>query len=105
MSSRCVDDEPNDKAADESPARLWQVTELRWAAAAGLLLLASLLVGRNDLDCASDILAFLAAATGSWTFMPGTMRSLRRRKIGVGTLMIMAGLAQSPSANTKKQRR
>ena len=92
MSACCADDEPNDDAEDESPARLWQVTELRWAAAAGLLLLASLIVGWNDLGRVSDVLAVLAAATGGWTFVPGTMRSLRRRKIGVGTLMTMAGL-------------
>ena len=92
MSACCDDDEPDDNAEHESPARLWQVTELRWAAAAGLLLLASLIVGWSDLGRVSDVLAVLAAATGGWTFVPGTLRSLRRRKIGVGTLMTMAGL-------------
>ncbi len=92
MSSCCADDEHEDNFDDESSDRLWQVTELRWAAAAGLLLLASLIVGWADFDRASDVLAVLAAATGGWTFVPGTLRSLRRRKIGVGTLMTMAGI-------------
>ena len=68
------------------------MTELRWAAAAGVLLLASLIVGWSDLDRASGVFALGAAATGGSTFVPGTMRSLRRRKIGVGTLMTIAGL-------------
>ena len=58
----------------------------------GVLLQASFIVGWDNLHRASDVLAIAAAATGGSTFVPGTLRSLRRRKIGVATLMTIAGL-------------
>ena len=93
MSACCAGDEPDVGAqGEETPPSLWKVSEIRWAAAAGVLLLASFIVGWNNLHRASDVLAIVAAVTGGSTFVPGTLRSLRRRKIGVATLMTIAGL-------------
>ena len=93
MSACCADDEPpgGGLETEETPERLWQVSELRWAAAAGLLLLTSFLLAWSNSDRASDIVAIGAAIIGGWTFVPGTLRALRRRRIGVGTLMTIAG--------------
>ena len=93
MSACCADDDqPGDGIeAEETPEHLWQVTELRWAGAAGLLLLTSFILSWSNRDRASDIIAIGAAITGGWTFVPGTLRALRRRRIGVGTLMTIAG--------------
>ena len=93
MSACCADDEPpgDGLETEETPEHLWQVTELRWAAAAGVLLLTSFILAWTNNDRASDIVAIGAAIIGGWTFVPGTLRALRRRRIGVGTLMTIAG--------------
>ena len=96
MSACCGDDHPdngdNEKEDEATPESLLQVSEIRWAAVAGLVLLASFIVGWNDLRRAADVLAVVAAGVGGRTFVPGTLRSLRHGKIGVATLMTIAGV-------------
>ena len=93
MSACCGDDHiDGDDDRAETAETLVQVSEIRWAAAAGVILLASFIAGWNDLHRAADVLAVVAAGVGGRTFVPGTLRSLRRGKIGVGTLMTIAGL-------------
>jgi cation-transporting ATPase G len=92
----CGDDEPrNDEGEvdEREPERLWEVSELRFAAAAGLFLLAGFVA---DLADASGSLVTglyaVALALGAWTFVPGTLRLLAKGKIGVGTLMTIAAV-------------
>ncbi|MGC7095289.1 heavy metal translocating P-type ATPase [Amycolatopsis lurida] len=74
----------------ETPQKLWQVREIRLAAAAGILLAAGLAAGWLGSPVTETVLHLLAAAIGGVTFVPGTVRALWRRRIGVGTLMTVA---------------
>ncbi|MHA4819575.1 heavy metal translocating P-type ATPase [Streptomyces aculeolatus] len=73
-------------AAEAAPAALWQVRELRMAAAAGVLLVGSLLSAGS----AATALQAAALLAGAATFVPGTLRALRRGRLGVGLLMTVA---------------
>lgn len=92
----CGDDEPrNDDGEQEEhePDRLWEVSELRFAAAAGVFLIAGLLAGLNDSpEWTVTTLNGIALALGAWTFVPSTLKRLARGKIGVGTLMTIAAV-------------
>ncbi|MBW0274458.1 ATPase P [Nocardia sp. MH4] len=91
----CGHDEPvGDGEADErEPEKLWEVSELRAAAVAGVLLVAALIVGwtggPRPIELGLQIAALLA---GAYTFVPSTLRRLARGKIGVGTLMTIAAV-------------
>ena len=83
-----------DVEADErAPERLWQVSELRFAAVSGVFLVAALIVGWTDgprpVEVALEVVALLV---GGYTFVPGTLRRLATGKIGVGTLMTIAAV-------------
>lgn len=84
----------NDRDEDErEPERLWEVSELRAAAAAGVLLLAGYVVGWTDGPRPIEIgLYALALAIGAATFVPSTVRRLAKGQIGVGTLMTIAAV-------------
>ena len=92
----CGDDEPRQgdgELEEHEPERLWEVSELRFAAAAGLFLLAGFVAGR--LDAPGSVvtgLNALALALGAWTFVPNTLKRLAKGKIGVGTLMTIAAV-------------
>lgn len=75
---------------DAGAQRLWQVRELQMAAAAGVLLLAGFLARWLGSELSGVGLHLVAAAVGGSTFVPSTLRALRRRRIGVGTLMTIA---------------
>ncbi|WP_433871679.1 heavy metal translocating P-type ATPase [Saccharopolyspora sp. CA-218241] len=75
---------------DEQPQRLWQVRELRLAAVAGLLVGAGFLAGWAGSPGTGLVLHGVAALVGGVTFVPGTLRALRHRRVGVGTLMTIA---------------
>ncbi|MFC4950101.1 heavy metal translocating P-type ATPase [Pseudonocardia sp. GCM10023141] len=77
-------------ATVEAPQRLWQVRELQLAAVAGILLGAGFLAQLAGSDPTGIVLHVAAAAVGGATFVPATLRALRRRRIGVGTLMTIA---------------
>jgi cation-transporting ATPase G len=91
------DNEPrnNDdgKLEEHEPERLCEVSELRFAALAGLLLIAGYIA---DVNVASESVATglnaIALALGAWTFVPSTLRRLAKGKIGVGTLMTIAAV-------------
>ncbi|MCM3515144.1 cation-translocating P-type ATPase [Nocardioides sp. P86] len=75
------------------PVRLRDVRELRIAGAAGVLVLLGFLVPLlgGPLATGSGVAAHLAAAAlGGVTFVPGAVRGLRRRRVGVATLMTIA---------------
>ncbi|WP_286968254.1 MULTISPECIES: heavy metal translocating P-type ATPase [Arsenicicoccus] len=91
----CGDDEttPAGKDAEEHEAeRLWEVSELRFAAVAGVLLLAGLVAGSVEQSTVALVLNWVALLVGAWTFVPSTLRRLVKGKIGVGTLMTIAAI-------------
>ena len=91
----CGHDEPLPQGeADREPETLWQVTEIRAAAVAGVLLLAGLVLGwtatgPHAVELTAYVLALLVAG---YTFVPSTLTRLARGKIGVGTLMTIAAV-------------
>ena len=91
----CGDDEPRVEGAEEErePERLWQVSELRAAAVAGVFLLAGFVAGLVDAPRPVGIgLNTVALLVGAWTFVPNTLKRLAKGKIGVGTLMTIAAV-------------
>ena len=78
---------------EREPERLWEVTELRFAALGGVFLLAALVADLSDAAGSTVTgLNVAALALGAWTFVPSTARRLARGKIGVGTLMTIAAV-------------
>ncbi|MEU6646038.1 cation-translocating P-type ATPase [Saccharomonospora sp. NPDC046836] len=92
MSAQCCDTGENQHhdEHDEQPRRLRQVREVQLAGTAGVLVAAGYLSGWLGSEPAGLALHLTAAALGGWTFVPGTLRALWRRRIGVGTLMTIA---------------
>ncbi|RIT15755.1 cadmium-translocating P-type ATPase, partial [Mycobacteroides abscessus] len=93
----CGHDEPRtagEADADErEPERLWEVSELRFAAVAGVVLLAGYVVGWSGGPRTVEVGLYAAAlAIGAYTFVPATLRRLAKGKIGVGTLMTIAAI-------------
>ncbi|ORA60884.1 MULTISPECIES: heavy metal translocating P-type ATPase [Mycobacteriaceae] len=93
----CGHAEPAGSDADgghqREPERLWEVSELRFAALAGVVLLAGYVVGwTGGLRPVEIGLQATALAIGGYTFMPSTLRRLAQGKIGVGTLMTIAAV-------------
>ncbi|MEN3225131.1 heavy metal translocating P-type ATPase [Mycolicibacterium porcinum] len=87
----CGSDEP--VADDHEPERLWEITELRAAAVAGVVLAAGYVIGWTGGPHAVEIgLYALALVIGAYTFVPSTLRRLAQGKIGVGTLMTIAAV-------------
>jgi cation-transporting ATPase G len=88
-----VDAETGEVVAEREPERLWEVSELRAAAVAGVLLGASLIVGWTGGPGPVELALQVAAlAVGAWTFVPSTLRRLAKGRIGVGTLMTIAAV-------------
>ena len=88
----CSDEKIGTEESEEEEAvSFWQVSEVRAAAASGVLLLAAWIVslagGPQILILPLEITALLVAA---WTFVPSTLRRLFTGRIGVGTLMTIA---------------
>ena len=90
----CGHDEPRpDSDEEHEPDKLWQITEIRAAALAGVLLAVGLIVGWiGGLDRVTLVLESLALIVAGYTFVPSTLRRLARGKIGVGTLMTIAAV-------------
>ena len=91
----CGHDEPTDGTAgtEQEPERFREVTELRAAAVAGVLLLAGYAVGWADGPILlKQSMLWAALLVGGFTFVPSTLRGLARRKLGVGTLMTIAAV-------------
>ncbi|WP_430333607.1 heavy metal translocating P-type ATPase [Rhodococcus sp. ACT016] len=90
----CGHDEPRPEGAeDDGPEKLWEIKEIRAALAAGVLLLAALIVrvtgGPDALGVGVEALALAVAGS---TFVPSTVKRLARGRIGVGTLMTIAAV-------------
>lgn len=97
MSDACCGPAPAGTAGpgaepDEGAQRWWQVRELQFAAVAAVLLAAGWMVGRSGGDTAGTVLELAAAVVAASTFVPGALRNLRYRRVGVGTLMTIAAV-------------
>lgn len=97
MSDACVcgaeETTPGGQVVEEHGAeRLWEVSELRAAAVAGVLLTAALLAGSSGRSTLQLGLNGAALLVGAWTFVPSTLRRLGKGRIGVGTLMTIAAV-------------
>ena len=92
----CGNDEPTAEGAEENehePERLVDVSELRAAAVAGVLLLGGYAAGwAGGPDLLGRVALWAALLVGASTFVPSTLRRLVKRKIGVGTLMTIAAV-------------
>ena len=91
----CGHDEPtvNEDGEEREPEKLWQITEIRAAAAAGVLLVAALIVGWSGGPHAAKLtLEAVALIVAGYTFVPNTLKRLAKGKIGVGTLMTIAAI-------------
>ncbi|MDA8368996.1 MAG: heavy metal translocating P-type ATPase [Nocardiopsaceae bacterium] len=91
----CGDDEirAEEEAEEHEPETLWQVSEIRFAAVAGVLLAAGYGSGwAGAPEAVVLVLKAAALAVGAWAFVPGTLRSLAKGGIGVGTLMTVAAI-------------
>jgi len=88
----CGPDEPS-TGEQEKPERLWEVSEIRFAAGSGVLLLAAVIAGSVGAPpLVPVIVQALALGLGAWTFVPSTLRRLGKGRIGVGTLMTIAAV-------------
>ncbi|NME81494.1 cation-translocating P-type ATPase [Rhodococcus sp. 105337] len=77
---------------DHGLQRWWQVRELQVAAVAVVLLAAGWMIGRAGADVTATVVELIAAVVAASTFVPGALKNLRYRRIGVGTLMTIAAI-------------
>ncbi|ONI92235.1 cadmium-translocating P-type ATPase [Saccharothrix sp. ALI-22-I] len=78
---------------DHGPQQWWQVRELQLAAVAAVLLGIGWWVSSTGAERVGSGLALASAVVGAASFVPGTLRNLlRRRRVGVGTLMTIAAI-------------
>ena len=95
MSDACCahDDPAHHEEAETEPVGFWQVSEVRFATAAGALLAVGwfihLLEGSEWL---TTVVSVVALGLAGWTFVPSTVRQLAKGRIGVGTLMTIAAI-------------
>lgn len=76
----------------DAPQRLWQIRELQLAAVAAVLLAIGWVTEATGAERVGTGVELAAAVVGAATFVPGALRNLLRRKIGVGTLMTIAAI-------------
>ncbi|QHE72987.1 heavy metal translocating P-type ATPase [Rhodococcus sp. WAY2] len=90
----CGHEYPRPEGEEEhEPDKLWQITEIRAAAIAGVLLVAALIVGWTNSSHPVELtLEALALLVAGYTFVPSTLKRLAQGKIGVGTLMTIAAV-------------
>ncbi|MCR8897655.1 cation-translocating P-type ATPase [Gordonia sp. GONU] len=81
-----------DAEVDQGPVRLWQVRELRFAAAAAVFLALGWIIGDSLSETAGIVVELVAVVVAASTFVPSTLMSLRHGRIGVGTLMTIAAI-------------
>ena len=91
----CGPDEPTTEGEEneQEAERLVDVSELRAAAVAGVLLLGGYVAGwAGGPELLGQVQLWAALLVGASTFVPSTLRRLAKRKIGVGTLMTIAAV-------------
>jgi len=88
----CAHDEAAPSGSDLAAVSLWRIREVRVAAASGALLLLALIADALAGNAAVPALYVAALAVGGSTFVPHSLRSLLRGRLGVGTLMTIAAI-------------
>ncbi|MDX3663654.1 cation-translocating P-type ATPase [Streptomyces sp. ID05-26A] len=86
------EDQQADDHGDQGPASWWQVRELQLAVVAAVLLAVGWWVGSTGAELVGNGLTLASAVVGAASFVPGALRSLLRRRIGVATLMTIAAI-------------
>ncbi|WP_439663814.1 heavy metal translocating P-type ATPase [Lentzea sp. HUAS TT2] len=81
----CGPQEQAEERDDHGPASWWQVRELQLAAVAAVLLAVGWLTG-------VELVTLASAVVGAASFVPGAVRGLLRRRVGVATLMTIAAI-------------
>lgn len=81
-------------ATDPPPVRppWWRDRALLPSTVSGILLATGYGLGWNDLPIPALVAQSMALAAGAWTFVPGTVRRLLHRRVGVGLLMTIAAI-------------
>ncbi|MDX8053675.1 cation-translocating P-type ATPase [Lentzea sp. BCCO 10_0798] len=87
-----VDDHDGDHGPEQGPGSWWQVRELQLAAVAAVLLAAGWWLGSTGAELVGNGLTLASAVVGAASFVPGAVRSLLRRRVGVATLMTIAAI-------------
>ena len=88
-----VEDDGDDGDGDgDEVTSIWGVSEIRAGLVAGALLAVAFLLGLGGQDGWALGLNVAALVIGASTFVPETLKKLRRGKIGVGTLMTIAAV-------------
>lgn len=92
MSADCCDHDDDHQKEDTETAniKIWQIKELQLAALAAVVLAIAFVFERTGTEPFGSVLALIATAIGGWTFIPGSLKKLRKLKIGVSTLMTIA---------------
>ncbi|SNR85779.1 cation-transporting ATPase G [Haloechinothrix alba] len=91
MSDACGCEHPEPEEAQ--PGTFWRLREVRFAAAAGVLLLAGYVAAWSGAPSWSVLAVHACAlAAGGSMFVPGALRALARGSVGVGTLMTIAAI-------------
>lgn len=80
----------DDHSEETTLVKFWQVRELQLAGLAAVLLAAAFVVERVGVERIGTVLELLAVAVAGWTFIPASLKKLRKFKIGIGTLMTIA---------------
>jgi len=93
MADACCADEPAAGDGDvEDPRSFWELLDVRLALISGALLAAGLGAEATGAARAAEVCFAAGLLAGGATFVPGTLRALRRGRLGVGTLMTIAAI-------------
>lgn len=90
MSADCCDHDERSEEESKALVKFWQVRELQLAGLALILWIAALGIERVGVEHIGTGLVLIAIAIAGWTFIPTSLKKLRKLKIGVGTLMTIA---------------
>ncbi len=77
---------------EQGPGNWWQVRALQLAAVAAVLLAAGWWIGSTGAELVGNGLTLASAVVGAASFVPGAVRNLLRRRVGVATLMTIAAI-------------
>jgi len=77
---------------EDAVGHLWQVRDIQFGLASGVLLLAGFVSGLLGWEVAELVLSVAALLVGASAFVPGALRRLARGKVGVGLLMTIGAV-------------
>ena len=92
--SACGCEAPAGASSDDDDAveHLWQVRDIQFGLASGVLLLAGFVSGLLGWEVAELVLSVAALLVGASTFVPGALKRLARGKVGGGLLMTIGAV-------------